>query len=172
VCSAGSVHCSDIAITSSFWAALFESSRRYDDVAHIQARALDSRIEEIGMHCIFRPLAALFFALALAGCSTIQSLNPFHHDAPEQIASPSVPATAYGAQQPMGYSEHAAAMAGITELHYEVESEHIARDASCGTGTVALLLEKGPGYETYSVPCGATRVMLIRCEFSYCRTMQ
>jgi hypothetical protein len=117
-------------------------------------------------------LAALIFGLVLSGCSTIQSFNPFYHPAPEVIASPSTSSSPYGTERPAAYLVQGSALQNVTELHYEVESEHIARDASCGNGVVALLLDKGPGYETYSVPCGETKVMLIRCEFSYCRTMQ
>jgi hypothetical protein len=115
---------------------------------------------------------ALVLGLTLTGCSTLQSWNPFYHPAPEQIATPSVPASAYGTEQPASYAVRGSGDMNISELHYEVESEHIARDAACGGEPVAKLLEKGPGYETYSVPCGETRVMLIKCEFSYCRTLQ
>jgi hypothetical protein len=116
--------------------------------------------------------AAMLLGLALTGCSTLQSWNPFNHPAPEQIAAPSVPATPYGAEQPASYAVRGDGNMNISELHYEVESEHIARDAACASEPVAKLLEKGPGYETYSVPCGESKMMLIKCEFSYCRTLQ
>jgi hypothetical protein len=116
--------------------------------------------------------AALMLAMTLTGCATVQSWNPFDRPTPERIASPSVPASSYGTEQPSSYAVRGTGNMNISELHYAVESEHIAKDASCASEPVAQLLEKGPGYETYSIPCGETKVMLIKCEFSYCRTLQ
>jgi hypothetical protein len=57
----------------------------------------------------------------------------------------------------------------VGELRYQVETEHLAKDNGCERDPTARLLERGPGYETYTVPCGSAQMMVIRCDFSYCR---
>jgi hypothetical protein len=57
----------------------------------------------------------------------------------------------------------------VGELRYQIETEHLAKDNSCERDPTARLLERGPGYETYTVPCGTAQMMVIRCDFSYCR---
>jgi hypothetical protein len=46
--------------------------------------------------------------------------------------------------------------------------EKLAQASSCGAPT-ASMIDKGPGYESYSVSCADSRPMAVRCEFGNCR---
>ena len=52
-------------------------------------------------------------------------------------------------------------------------AERVAKNHSCGALPAATLVAKGPGYETYSVPCQTAGAPLqVRCEFGNCRTVR
>ncbi len=46
--------------------------------------------------------------------------------------------------------------------------ERLARGPSCAASPRALLQEKGPGYERYTVKCDSGEVVAFRCEFGNC----
>ncbi len=110
------------------------------------------------------PILLLAFAAMLcAGCSSFR----------QTPSATMAGGNTYGVEPVPLTSPHVAPPAlGLGELRYAVESEHIAKDAQCSTQPTAHLLAKGPGFETYTIPCGSTQIMLIRCDFSYCRTMR
>jgi hypothetical protein len=85
---------------------------------------------------------------------------PWDHPLPNGGVQPEVLSTK---------NEGVKATENVGELHYQVESENLARAQGCDVSPTARLLEKGPGYETYTVPCGKAQMMVIRCDFSYCR---
>ena len=51
-----------------------------------------------------------------------------------------------------------------------LQVERLARAASCSAQPVGVLVEKGPGFETYTVSCSAARTLSFRCEFGNCRS--
>lgn len=51
-------------------------------------------------------------------------------------------------------------------------AERLARDQSCTATPMAWLAAKGPGFETYTVPCSNGDAMAIRCEFGQCRVLR
>lgn len=51
-------------------------------------------------------------------------------------------------------------------------AERLARSQSCSEQPVAALAAKGPGFETYSVPCANGDALAIRCEFGHCRVLR
>lgn len=51
-------------------------------------------------------------------------------------------------------------------------AEALAKAESCHTKPVAALAAKGPGFESYSVPCSNGDTMMVRCEFGNCRALR
>ncbi|GKS73905.1 glycine zipper family protein [Acidovorax sp. SUPP950] len=51
-------------------------------------------------------------------------------------------------------------------------AERLARDQSCTATPMAWLAAKGPGFETYTVPCSNGDALAIRCEFGQCRVLR
>ena len=51
-------------------------------------------------------------------------------------------------------------------------AEKLAKNRACAAQPLASLTAKGPGFETYSVPCSDGRAIAIRCEFGNCRVLQ
>jgi len=51
-------------------------------------------------------------------------------------------------------------------------AEKFAKAQSCNVAPLATLVEKGPGFETYNVPCSSGQVLTVRCEFGNCRPGQ
>jgi hypothetical protein len=51
-------------------------------------------------------------------------------------------------------------------------AEKLAKNRACAAQPLASLSDKGPGFETYSVPCSNGRSIAIRCEFGNCRVLQ
>jgi hypothetical protein len=100
----------------------------------------------------------------LSGCSSVPTWVPSWAGGPTPVRSNEV-----GIQQmSMKQTDSNHPPGEITELHYEVESEHVAKDAGCASEPAARLLDKGPGYETYTIACANAQMMVIRCDFSYC----
>lgn len=48
-------------------------------------------------------------------------------------------------------------------------AEKLAKAQSCGAVPMATLVQKGPGYENYTVPCDGGSTLNVRCEFGHCR---
>lgn len=48
--------------------------------------------------------------------------------------------------------------------------ERLAMSKSCTPGTIAYVTDKGPGYESYTMNCGAV-VLAYRCDFGNCRAL-
>jgi len=53
-----------------------------------------------------------------------------------------------------------------------LQAERFARDQQCHTAPHATLAAKGPGFETFSVPCSSGETIIVRCEFGNCRAMK
>jgi hypothetical protein len=53
-----------------------------------------------------------------------------------------------------------------------VGAERIGRDMGCTRDTLATMIGKGPGYETYSLQCTNGETLIVRCEFGNCRAMK
>jgi len=51
-------------------------------------------------------------------------------------------------------------------------AERLAREQSCSAQPLATLVAKGPGFETYSVPCANGDALTVRCEFGNCRVLR
>ncbi|RYF21910.1 MAG: glycine zipper family protein [Comamonadaceae bacterium] len=51
-------------------------------------------------------------------------------------------------------------------------AERLARTQSCSAQPLATLVAKGPGFETYSVPCDNGDALALRCEFGNCRVLR
>lgn len=51
-------------------------------------------------------------------------------------------------------------------------AERLARAQSCSAQPLATLVAKGPGFETYSVPCDNGDALALRCEFGNCRVLR
>ncbi|GAA6118910.1 hypothetical protein Acidovoranil_10130 [Acidovorax sp. FG27] len=51
-------------------------------------------------------------------------------------------------------------------------AERLAREQSCSAQPLATLAAKGPGFETYSVPCANGDALAVRCEFGNCRVLR
>ena len=87
------------------------------------------------------------------------------HAAPESAtafcqpdAAPSVPVAPEAPPRPTGADAYSA--------------ERLAREQACHAQPVAALAAKGPGFETYSVPCSNGDALAIRCEFGNCRVLR
>lgn len=50
-------------------------------------------------------------------------------------------------------------------------AEKFAKARSCAAVPIASLVDKGPGFERYSVPCNGGMTMAVRCEFGNCRAV-
>lgn len=77
---------------------------------------------------------------------------PYAPTPPSWIASPPTPPRPTGAD---AYS-----------------AERLAREQACHAQPVATLAAKGPGFETYNVPCSNGDALAIRCEFGNCRMLR
>ncbi len=66
---------------------------------------------------------------------------------------------------------HVAALRGLPGGQDAYSAERAALAQACPAAPAALLVDKGPGYETYSVPCADGRVLAIRCDFGACRLL-
>jgi hypothetical protein len=53
-----------------------------------------------------------------------------------------------------------------------MQAEKVAKDAQCHTAPVAEFLGRGPGFESYAVPCANGDQLMIRCEFGNCRALR
>lgn len=51
-------------------------------------------------------------------------------------------------------------------------AESVAKAAACHAEPVATLAVKGPGFESYSIPCTNGDTMMVRCEFGNCRVLK
>jgi len=51
-------------------------------------------------------------------------------------------------------------------------AEKLARSRNCAEQPSAVLVAKGPGFESYSVSCHSGDALAIRCEFGNCRVLQ
>ncbi len=51
-------------------------------------------------------------------------------------------------------------------------AERLARDQACSAQPLASLAAKGPGFETYAVPCDNGDALAVRCEFGNCRVLR
>lgn len=47
-------------------------------------------------------------------------------------------------------------------------AEKFAKAANCSAAPRAILEEKGPGFERYSIPCSDGQTLALRCEFGNC----
>lgn len=75
------------------------------------------------------------------------------------VAAPAAPKTAPKPAAPSG--------------QFGTEAAKLARDQRCAAfDTSAQFVAKGPGFETYSVPCVNGEVMMVRCEFGNCRALR
>ncbi|MCY1550436.1 hypothetical protein D9M68_866920 [compost metagenome] len=52
------------------------------------------------------------------------------------------------------------------------QAEKSAIDAKCHSKPTATLVGKGPGFESYTVPCTSGDMLMIRCEDGNCRTLR
>lgn len=51
-------------------------------------------------------------------------------------------------------------------------AERLARQSACHVNPTATLIAKGPGFESFSVQCTNSDVLMIRCESGNCRAMK
>lgn len=51
-------------------------------------------------------------------------------------------------------------------------AERLAKQQSCHASPRAVLAGKGPGFESYVVPCANGDLLMIRCEFGNCRALR
>ena len=51
-------------------------------------------------------------------------------------------------------------------------AQRLAKEQSCSTQPNAVLANKGPGFEHYSVACHNGDTLMIRCEFGTCRALR
>lgn len=51
-------------------------------------------------------------------------------------------------------------------------AEQLAKRLLCSANPIATLSARGPGFETYSVPCRNSDTMMVRCEYGQCRVMR
>lgn len=76
--------------------------------------------------------------------------------APTRITDP--PATATAAAPPVGKDAFVA--------------ERFAKELGCTRDTLAQLIGKGAGYESYSFQCMNGETLVVRCEFGNCRALR
>lgn len=53
-----------------------------------------------------------------------------------------------------------------------ISAEKLAKSQSCMSEPRATLAAKGPGFESYAVPCTNGDTLMIRCEFGNCRVLK
>ena len=110
-----------------------------------------------------RMINCSFAAIALlAGCAAPNT--------PEAEYSPQAAAGAAPAQTqaaPVAYTPASRPTGRDT-----YNAEKLAKNRACAAQPLASLSAKGPGFETYSVPCSNGRSIVIRCEFGNCRVLQ
>ena len=114
-----------------------------------------------------RMITCSFAVLALlAGCAAPDmpqaeySPQAVAGAAPMQAQAPSqaVPVARMPAPRPTGRDTY--------------HAEKLAKNRACAAQPLASLSAKGPGFETYSVPCSSGHSIAIRCEFGNCRVLQ
>lgn len=107
---------------------------------------------------------------------TSASVVPVPASAPSPVAavmptgSPAVPREPkVTAPARVAMSGTATALAGGQD---GFQAERLARSQSCSESPAAVLIAKGPGFESYSVNCTNGDAMSIRCEFGNCRALR
>lgn len=96
----------------------------------------------------------------VAHCMAVRGhrISPLAVAGPQPGAAPSVPVAPAAPPRPSGADAYSA--------------ERLAREQACHAQPVAALAAKGPGFETYSVPCSNGDALAIRCEFGNCRVLR
>lgn len=107
-----------------------------------------------------RLIVCSFAAIALlAGCAAPDT--PMAEYGPQAVAgvapAPAAPVPYVRASRPTGRDTY--------------NAEKLAKNRACAAQPLASLTAKGPGFETYSVPCSDGRAIAIRCEFGNCRVL-
>lgn len=51
-------------------------------------------------------------------------------------------------------------------------AEKLARQSACTTDPAAILVAKGPGFESFSIKCTNGDVLMVRCESGNCRALK
>jgi len=94
-------------------------------------------------------------------------------------AAPKTPEAEYGPQGVAGAAPAQARTVPIADMpalrptgRDTYNAEKLAKNRACAAQPLASLSDKGPGFETYSVPCSNGRSIAIRCEFGNCRVLQ
>ena len=114
-----------------------------------------------------RMMTCSFAAIALlAGCAAANMPQTGYGPqavagaAPRQAQTPTqaVPVAPMPAPRPTGRDTY--------------NAEKLAKNRACAAQPLASLSAKGPGFETYSVPCSNGPSIAIRCEFGNCRVLQ
>ena len=72
--------------------------------------------------------------------------------------------------QPQQLDRPAAPKAAAGQDLYQ--AEQFARTQNCGAAPKATMAAKGPGFETYSLPCPNGNTIMVRCEFGNCRVLR
>jgi hypothetical protein len=106
-----------------------------------------------------------FTAIALlAGCAAANPPEAAYDPqalagtAPTQAQTQAVPVAYTPASRPTGRDTY--------------NAEKLAKSRACAPQPLASLSAKGPGFESYSVPCSNGRSIAIRCEFGNCKVLQ
>lgn len=110
--------------------------------------------------------------VAAAGAPPSPALMPHAPAASEAVTTPATPAAPVPmatAPAPTAVAAPAAALKGGQD---EFQAERLAKAQSCTQEPSAILMAKGPGFETYSVACANGDAMSIRCEFGNCRALR
>ena len=94
---------------------------------------------------------------------------------PEPVASPpSMPAPLATASTSVTTSNpvQVAVRAPLPQGQDGFSAERLAKSKECHPSPSAMLVAKGPGFESYSVACKNGDALSIRCEFGQCRVLQ
>lgn len=83
-----------------------------------------------------------------------------HHTGPFTTATPTMPGPGLPAAPPRPTGADA------------YSAERLARQLACHAQPVATLTAKGPGFESYTVPCSNGDALALRCEFGNCRVLR
>ncbi len=51
-------------------------------------------------------------------------------------------------------------------------AERFAKESGCSRDTLATMIGKGPGYESYSFQCFNGETLVVRCEWGNCRALR
>lgn len=94
--------------------------------------------------------------------------TPGSPQAQAAAALPYIPVPANIVQLPA----HSVAPPGAAIGQDSYTAERIARQANCGDVGPAVLVGKGPGYESYSIKCAGGETLALRCEFGSCRVLK